>query len=1566
MDSSFWDDFDPMIQNRAMEQIVIPMTIQFCHLLISVERKDVQNKALASLQKMAGQLAIASEEFVHVASSNSLSSSQKRPNGANQHTPLNIGLSNSCLLQPGKPSGGQNLPRQLLSISMCREKRPVQVLVSCHTIRVKEAANLGSSASVTSTILTGRLAGDSEEEWLRVEMKPVAESLSLSGRSILLVTQKLHLQPEDQCHWEELVATAQQILVDTKKVLLLDDAAAVRKTVTAASWCLTCLEALEAAEDATSLRTSLNDLAAALLRLGRLTARWAGDERLGPARHHLGCCVPALLAAARGHLRHPHDSQLVASRRRVFALTGQSLGELLDALLPCVGRPSTLSQNGALARGLCKLRKVLEEPGPSYLLDAPLAAVVWHCLRLAACSAPQERMHLVSRCRQLLHLRPGVNRFPRTSPGTECEALWAATDALFRAVRAGLLRQILDTFTDTQSPLERLVQAFLATSTIRSRCDSEALAETLPLLHAFHNQAKQMIRVAHLVWACCPQQQTGRDVEDAVAGIQRLVIKVKELFSQSPQTLGLNWSPATLQALLEAWARESENLLSCFDVVLNIPEFLSLSIQEMTKHLDLYTRALRSGASREFSRSVAFLRGRATHIVQVMSRYVGQDPDPIFRNGMRVVVQQLAQSSVTLGAAIEGSGGEDSAQDTDVFLTMAKHLIYSAQQVHEGLDGTNHPDILSPLRVQVQRSDMAKGWSYFILPSPQHPTASEMKHQQVPGLWESGPNTSFLPVEQVSYTAVPGTCIHGWGSPFPAVSKGITTMENRNHQALTLPCIKTPEQDSTVDTVQEIQAGEETLGPEGMTRLQEFSTLAPSIIDLGREEVHNANTRSDELLEIALQLSERSREDRQDLVARAGDWYRLCQQLFCRDPVAELPANTAAFVELQQDLALMIQVAANHGPANLDRKSPDLMGHPGLLLELRDRSEKTKIHAKQLLDQVLSSDGLQEPTLREENIDKGCLLWAVAVQDLMQCMERLSRRQGLFLRPLRQAVKSQQGLQEGLRQAAEISQRLQEAATLSSVLCGDAQVKGEISFLCGEVHVLTDALLEVAHILVSSPKPCFSLSTRFELLCLELSLRAKALTDGLTSINAAYEQMFQDAVGKNSQNRIEGMLSALQAVQGIIAGSQESGPFQKDLLESLESILMLTKEVAKKVPVLQEEQRLHMLGWLQWEWAAKVHHAVTQLQALEGSHTEAWRLLVQYLKPREEQAKPLEEDPAQLRPHCKDGTAGTTSGGSVDSQSIVLKGTPESSMGTCADELATIRTTTADMSMVGYLASLIYVHLDLLVVTTDPSTFQGLDAYMYNSHKHQSGGLSLPPAQMDQTAPEDGGADPGNRITQITQEMATEVLLMAQSLRKRGRVLLLDQEHAILGERLCIYVDRKGEKALDPFQSDMDQIWTKDQLIASARKVSASGKTFTRLIDIIAKNCIDQRCSQELLCMVEQIQTMSSQLSIISSVKASLTRSKSSEELLVDNAQRLLQAVSATMRAVEAACLRGLRWLSSDPEELEVAAFCTQWKRKLLQHRLQEASNEDCDELGLRKTSTRKLPALAALVREAL
>ncbi|XP_074253141.1 uncharacterized protein LOC141584096 [Saimiri boliviensis] len=1090
--------------------------------------------------------------------------------------------------------------------------------------------------------------------------------------------------------------------------------------------------------------------------------------------------------------------------------------------------------------------------------------------------------------------------------------MWAATEALSQGFCTGLLRQILDTFTDTQSPLLRLVQAAVATSADSSPLDGEALPKSLQIfLAAFHDRAKQMLRVAHLALVCCPQQETGRDMEAAMAGIWGLVVRVQQLFSGSPQGSGRDWSPAILQALLQAWARESEHLLACFDDVLNIPEFLNVSIQEMTKRLDFFTRALESGDSSESFRCVAYLQGRATHIVQVMSRYMGQERDPIFRNGLRVLIQQLEQSSLVLGVAAERCSREYGSLDTDEFLTMAKHLIYSAQSLKEGLDGTNHPDILSPLRNQVHRFDVAKRQPYFILPSFQSSAVPELKYQRVPGLEENDPGTSYPPMDHSPHPLIPDTCTKRRGSPPSAIRKLILAVESRDHQAVASACTDLLEHDAAVGAAQEALAGEGSLGPERMLGLQGISTLAPPIIGLAKETAHCTTARTDRLLEVALQLSGKMRETRQGLVAMAGDWYSLCQQLFCHNPTADLSQSTAVFLELRQNLVSVVQLAAKSGPMDLDKNDLDSTQHPEVLLQMQARLEEAETYAKQLLDRVLAFDGLQAPKSWEESIEDGCLLWSVAVQDLLQYMEQLSGKKGLFLLPLRLAMKNQQGLQEGLDQAADVSKRLQEAARLSSLLCGDEQEKGEVSFLRSEVHVLTDALLDVAQILASSPKPSPSLSIRFELLCLELTLQTKTLTSHLSTINADYECAFQDvvcprlSVCKDPQTRpgssLERMVSGIQAVQGIVVEGQEYGPCQEELVMALESILTLTKEVAQRIPVLQEHPEkwgMHILDWLQWEWAAKAHHAVAQLQAWKGGHTKAWRHLAQCLKPGEEPRRAAEQDPIQPLFFCKEDVAGAAAVGSVDSQTAAPRTPPGSSL---------------RISIAG-------------TTTVDP----GMQQSSPQSPSPDSSAPAALPTELNQPLPEDGSTDGESRITRITRAMAMEVFLMAQSLRRRGCVL------------------------------------TKDQLIASARKIAASGQNFARLICIIAKNCIDQRCSQELLCMVEQIQTMSSQLRIISSVKASLARSKSSEELLVENAQQLLQAVFKTMRAAEAASLGGLREPSPDPEELEVVAFCLQWRRKLLRHRLQETSNMDCDELGLRKASAKTPPTLSARVQEAL
>ncbi|NXQ18268.1 VINC protein, partial [Peucedramus taeniatus] len=145
----------------------------------------------------------------------------------------------------------------------------------------------------------------------------------------------------------------------------------------------------------------------------------------------------------------------------------------------------------------------------------------------------------------------------------------------------------------------------------------------------------------------------------------------------------------------------------------------------------------------------------------------------------------------------------------------------------------------------------------------------------------------------------------------------------------------------------------------------------------------------------------------------------------------------------------------------------------------------------------------------------------------------------------------------------------------------------------------------------------------------------------------------------------------------------------------------------------------------------------------------------------------------------------------------------------------------------------------------------------------------------------------------------------------------------------------------------------------------SDGQVVVKFGNILAKHCLDQRCSMELLRATEHTQSISSQLSIVARVKAVTGESKASSELLLSNVQNLIQSVQHVWRAAEAACVKGLGQPPADREEEEVAAFCQQWRKKLTLYRAKEALNSDRDELGLRKTRGAKAePTLMSLVQE--
>lgn len=102
----------------------------------------------------------------------------------------------------------------------------------------------------------------------------------------------------------------------------------------------------------------------------------------------------------------------------------------------------------------------------------------------------------------------------------------------------------------------------------------------------------------------------------------------------------------------------------------------------------------------------------------------------------------------------------------------------------------------------------------------------------------------------------------------------------------------------------------------------------------------------------------------------------------------------------------------------------------------------------------------------------------------------------------------------------------------------------------------------------------------------------------------------------------------------------------------------------------------------------------------------------------------------------------------------------------------------------------------------------------------------------------------------------------------------------------------------------------KRDLIACAKAIAEASEEVTRLAKELARQCTDKRMRTALLQVCERIPTIGCQLKILSTVKATMLGAQGTEEdleatdMLVGNAQNLMQSVKETVRAAEAASIK--------------------------------------------------------------
>ncbi|NXT88450.1 CTNA1 protein, partial [Anhinga rufa] len=1059
--------------------------------------------------------------------------------------------------------------------------------------------------------------------------------------------------------------------------------------IQAASWLLECLSVLRDAGDMPGLLAAFRAFAEALLLLSNLTAKHLEELRDGPRQKSLAQtlqllheCIPLLHAAKHSDLKHSWDRQVNLSKDDAFQLTERTVEELASLLIDNPGSKEPRDRNGTFSQHASRLLALLSRPDPTQLSDsefsAHVEAVIFYCALLADSSRPDLRLDLVKRCWVLLRLRKSICSHVSQREGwpghssleKECHAMREEVEALDQAALTATLCQILDTFFEGKEPLRLLVEDAL--SLAGTGCfpagQGGFLKKLQPLTATFFTHAQQLLGAADFVLARCTKTQTAREIGERVEYLKRLLARLPPLLTEiGGNTATRKRAAEQLQSLHHAWARTTESLLRCFEEAVSVAEFLKLSVQEMAKHRECCEKALGSQDPERLSWHATRLSSWARWVVEATTRYVDRATDPIFRNGLLVWVEQLANSILELKAvAALCPEGLSCLQAGDVFSKAASCLMDAAHSVRDGLDGSNHPDILSPLRAQVRSTDVAKALELSLSHTGLKSVTDEAALQE-DTLNRPSPRAGNLH---------PG--VSRKGDTHPVITALLAATRARDMAAVNAACSALLElSDGCTNAAKEALPVAEPPQMETLGQYQTIVLLTPCVISLARETAPRQPRHPSRLLQMALALSERICETKECLAAVAGPWYSLSQQVFGFTLSADFLRGKQALDETVMGIAGAVQLAGDIASLARSKGNPISPDVCESFLQVQAKFSRAQMSTKALLEKAASFEG--SCGVGKASLELRCVQWAVSMHVLLGAVDRFIGRDVLLLRELRSAMRNNLCSQSILAAVSENSLRLQEAARLSYLSCPEDCDRGEILALRAEIKVLMEALLDASNTLSVSPLSNASLYIRFELLQTDLALRTKALLLHLEKVNAEHLQVIRDVVGpalsplsqeerERSKQAFEEKASRLMAdvrwvkttLRDVLEASAQPQP-QANLLSVADHLLVLTSDAVGSARQLFQSRwdKGHLrLDSIVWYWSANARYLVAQLQAVQGISGHILRLIRQRLQNAGDQRSPRRRNSAaKLFPARElDALSHTKSAGTCPSRSGRARG----------------------------------------------------------------------------------------------------------------------------------------------------------------------------------------------------------------------------------------------------------------------------------------------------------------------
>ncbi|ETE69791.1 Catenin alpha-2, partial [Ophiophagus hannah] len=974
---------------------------------------------------------------------------------------------------------------------------------------------------------------------------------------------------------------------------------------------------LDSAEDVSVMLSAFRPFSEALLLLTNLTEGLLWDLKESLQRKHLAetlqilkNSIPMLFTAKVSHLQYPHEQQMSLSKNYIFDLAKSSIKKLISLLKSNIRRTKKLHERyGLFPQHLHQFLGLMSSPQPIHLHEdksnLPVEVLIFYCMLFADSSRATLKQKLIQLCHHLLKFRKVIvmdvstfNGFPKENIKEECLAMKTELEHLNQVIRSAVIYHVLDNLVDIKGPMRRLIEAAM-----EPYVGKEGLLRKLkPLVTTFFSHSTQMLKAANLILVTCTEKETIEDIEQCIEQFHRLLATVPGLLSELSLFPGNGDVSKKFNFLSQLWSSTTESLMMCLDKILDLHEFLDASVQEMMRHKEASEKALDMQHFEHFGGHTSRLCRQATQIVEFVRRFVAKARDPIFRNGLLVLIKQLKNAITQTEISINWCMARTtSLQAKEEYSKRTKELIEFACNVQKGLDECNQPDILNPLRDGVHDFNISVDFPNAL--ASQDPM--EFKFPRINIIYQKD--------------AVRRANLH------PLISE--LTTATRIHDAIHLNgiCADLLElANCCIDAAKEALRIVESPMSDKLLNYKEIVVLIPHFIGLAREVEANPVLNSEQLLQTAMLLSEKIDETKHSLTFVVSSWYRLAKQLIGSMPPCSSHDEIQSLDEIMEILERLVQLISKVVHSDDRKLLPVCSSLQEIFLRVQTQFTCVQTRTKYLLEKAQDISKSHPDFAKQDSFDASCILWSVTIQALLNIVDQFIGRDVLALKDLQTKMKHRLCLQSTLTTVSENSVRIQEAAKLSILLCARQGIENEIPSQTEQIKIWTESLLQVANALAVSPIAAPSLLVQFEVLQRKLAITAKAILLQLNGLNGEYLSSIQSVVrlsqfishgtGSNSDliqketfGRKAAFLKAnIQTVDKVIRDAlEEPSKFLKpkeNVLTTTGSLLLLTDEIMGLAGQFhsQLDQHHHLVDSLLYEWSAKAGYLVRQLQSMKG------------------------------------------------------------------------------------------------------------------------------------------------------------------------------------------------------------------------------------------------------------------------------------------------------------------------------------------------------------------------------